>query len=887
MSFPRVAGSVAIVVGALIAGASSLPAQPAAAIDVSVFSRMMWRSLGPFRSGAATAASGSTEPGVFFEGVAGAGLWKTSDNGVSWDQVFDAPPHGSVMSVAVAPSQSAVVYAGLGASAATPSPGSLYRSNDEGRTWTSTPFRTTGSVVAIAIDARDAAHIWIAVACAAAAAPADCGLYQSTNGGQSFVPSTLGGPSTSARAVLLDPANSSTLYAVVDVSASPDASTVFKSTNGGAGWRPIVSGLPNAGVLRHLTVALAPSSTNRLYATADVGSETQVFRSDDGGANWSSTGAAMAPGPNFSAGAISVDRENADTVLIAAGDVWASADAGRSLTRWPAPLDGDPRFIARGPSGTVAIGGANGLRISVNGGRTWSSGFAQPTADVATVATDGAFPFRVCGTQEGTGPVCVPSRVERDRIGLPQWQVIPLGRNTLPDPNDPDVLYDGSGARFDRRTAQVVDTGPSDFEGRADAALAFSPDGRTIYLADRTIRRSVNAGQSWTTLPVSTGSARISAMAVSSIDARTLWAGATDGTVRVSRDSGATWTSGTVAAAAAILRLEPSHFDAQSAYATLASGPLLVRTRDGGASWQPIVNGLRTAERVFVVREDPFRRGLLLAGTDRSIFASFDDGESWQPWGLNLPGTSVRDLTIRDSTIVVATGGRGFWALDDMSPLRQLTADVGRADAFLFRPAPAYRLRAVARGPVAGDAPMPAPAPEGATLSFLIGRNARGPVTLEIIETAADEVIRRYDLTADGAAGLHQIVWDLRYGPPSPAAGDRGPLVLPATYQVRLTVNGRPLRQAVVVRMDPRLRAPAADLTAQLTLARRLATQITETDRALVTAAPERRAALVEALGALRVLASRVERADVRPSPALDADAASALSRAMSAVGAP
>jgi hypothetical protein len=216
-----------------------------------------------------------------------------------------------------------------------------------------------------------------------------------------------------------------------------------------------------------------------------------------------------------------------------------------------------------------------------------------------------------------------------------------------------------------------------------------------------------------------------------------------------------------------------------------------------------------------------------------------------------------------------------------------LTTDVARADAFLFRPAPAYRMRAtVAAGP-AGDAPVPEAAPDGASLLLLTGPGARTAVTVEIIDTAADEVIRRYALTAAEAsgAGLHRVVWDLRYTPPTTHAGDRGPLVLPGTYQVRVTATGRPLRQAVVVRMDPRVRAVTADLAAQLTLARRIAAEITETDRALMTASGERHAALADALAALRLLAARVERADARPSPALDAAAAAAISRAMSLIG--
>lgn len=876
-------GRLVATLAAAMLTVAALPAQSPSPIDISVFNRMAWRALGPFRSGAATAVSASPESGVFFEGVAGAGLWKTSDNGLSWTLAFEPPIDRAISAVAVARSRPSVVYAGLSGSNARTAAAGLYRSDDGGASWTATGLETSASIAAIAIDARDPAQIWVAVCCNAADANSRV-LYHSVDAGRTFLPAAVSGAGISALDVVVDPTNSSTIYTVIQP-AAPDGAVIFRSTNGGTGWRPLTQGLPASNPLTNRALAIAPSSPNRLYATADVDGDLKLFRSDNNGDSWEAAGASLPRPATALVRGLSVDPFDPDRIVLVAGAAWLSADAGRTLSPMPGGVFGTGTGpLAHGPQrGVLAIGGTAGLGISVNGGQTWSSPFTQPTADMNSVTTDTAFPFRVCGTQVGAGPVCVPSRVEVDRVGLPQWQLLPLGRNALSDPNDPDVIYDGSGARFDRRTAQLVDAGPADFEGGADAALAFSPDGRTIYLADRTIRRSVNAGQTWTTLASSAGSARTSALAVSPIDARTIWAGITNGTVRVSRDAGVTWITHATGTEAAILRIEPSHFDAESAYATFASPARLLRTRDGGASWQPIENGLTNVAQVFVVREDPYRRGLLLAGTDRSIFVSFDDGESWQPWRLNLPMTDVRDLTLRDATVLAATGGRGFWALDDMSPLRQLTADIGRADAFLFRPAPAYRLRAVPPGPAAGDAPAPDPAPAGAVVSFLLGRNAHGPVSVEVIETAADEVIRRYDLTADGAttAGLHQITWDLRYAPPTPEPGDRGPLVAPGTYQVRLTVNGRPLRQAVVVRMDPRLRVSSGDLTAQLTLARRVSAHVAETARALASAPPDRRAALTDALAALRSLAARVERADARPSPALEADAAAVLGRAI------
>jgi hypothetical protein len=315
------------------------------------------------------------------------------------------------------------------------------------------------------------------------------------------------------------------------------------------------------------------------------------------------------------------------------------------------------------------------------------------------------------------------------------------------------------------------------------------------------------------------------------------------------------------------------------ALSSAPSSARILRTRDAGATWQPIVAGLGGVSAVFVVREDPYRRGMLFAGTDQSIFVSFDDGETWQPWRSNLPATPVRDVVIRESALVAATGGRGLWVIDDLAPLRQLTPDIAKAPAFLFRPSPAWRMRGIASAAPRADAIEAEPA---ASLFYWIGGETAGPASLEIIETATADVIRRFDLTAGGGVspGLHRVAWDLRYAPPTDSPADRGPYVLPGTYQVRLTANGRPLRQAIVVRMDPRIRVAQADLAAQLALARSLLSAIAALDERRRDLDVAERAAADEALAALRDAARRVQDTDARPTLRLDADAAAAVARA-------
>ncbi|HVW03354.1 MAG TPA: hypothetical protein VHB78_00030 [Vicinamibacterales bacterium] len=512
---------------------------------------------------------------------------------------------------------------------------------------------------------------------------------------------------------------------------------------------------------------------------------------------------------------------------------------------------------------------------------------ATAPVDVRHASVDAAFPYRICGVDANEDGFCVSSR-GNDAGETASVEAIPISRpgQLIADPQEPDLIYGGALSRYDRRTGQVQLIGPRDV-GADRTVVAFSTDGRTIYAAGRGVWKSTNSGLDWTAIGSSTSGAV--GLAVSRLDSRLVWLAARDGTVRLTHDGGTTWSApvSVVLPGGTIATIEASHFDPNSAYVVVSrspSGAHILRTRDAGATWQPIVAGLDRASAVFVMREDPSRRGMLFAGTDQSIFVSFDDGETWQAWRSNLPQTSVRDVVIRESAMIAATGGRGLWVLDDIAPLRQLTPAIANAPAFLFRPSPAWRMRGTASAASREDAIAP---DDAASLFYWIGAETiAGPASLEIIETATADVIRRFDLTNGGGTspGLHRIAWDLRYAPPSNSPEDRGPRVLPSTYQVRLTVNGRPLRQAIVVRMDPRMRVAPADLAAQLTLARNLSTAIGTLDQRLPDLDASQRAVANDVLSALRDVARRVLETDARPTPRLDANAAIAIARASAIV---
>lgn len=534
---------------------------------------------------------------------------------------------------------------------------------------------------------------------------------------------------------------------------------------------------------------------------------------------------------------------------------------------------------------------------------------AMATTDIAKVITDAAFPYRTCGLVAATNDTwCLVTDVAETDVWIPV--TVPASGGITPDPLDGDIYYTDQLWRVDRRLGQATPVHPEVAErlrtgASTPVSLVFTADGRTLLAGTQSIWRTSTGGQTWTEIspPLvaarSAGDtdARVSALAVSPIDARAIWAGTSDGHVHVTRDAGTRWAPATppdLPVTSRVLALEASRFDVNSAYLTVAHADgtsWLLRTRDNGTTWVDLTRTLPRGANVVVVREDPFRRGLLLIATDRSVFFSIDDGEVWQSLQGNLPDVPVRDLTIRDADILIATRGRGVWVLDDVSPLRQLTADVGRADAFLFRPAAAWRVRASA-GRVASGIPGGT-----AVFSYVIGPTTTGPVTLEIIETVTGDVIRRFSSETDArqpgdqllprGTGVHRVRWDLRYARPEPdEEAPPGARVVPGTYQVRLTTAARSIRQAVTVRMDPRVRVPAADLGAQRTLARAVDERRAELARALVNGveAGANRAALVAARDELRRIARAIGDADVRPSPAVEAAATAALARAATAL---
>jgi photosystem II stability/assembly factor-like uncharacterized protein len=611
-------------------------------------------------------------------------------------------------------------------------------------------------------------------------------------------------------------------------------SGLFKSVDGGTTWRQLTAGLPTAAQgLGRIGFTIAPSDARRMYATVDAPTLGGIYRSDDAGETWRRTNDEVRVWGRASDFAeVKVDPRNPDVVYSANTSTYRSSDGGKTFTAVKgAPGGDDYHRIWINPDNPeiMLIASDQGATITVNGGKTWSSWYNQPTAQFYHVITDNRIPYRVYGGQQESGSVGTTSRGDYGAITFREWN--PVGAEeygyVAPDPLDPNIIYGGKISRFDQRSREVQNVSPDavrsgKYRFLRTAPIIFSTvDPHVLYFGANVLFKTTNGGHSWDVIspdltrqsydvPSSYGMYTegnldraknrgvIYTIAPSFRNTNTIWTGSDDGFIQLTRDGGKTWTNVTPSALtpwSKVSLMEASHFDDQSAYAAINRfklddlHPHIYRTHDGGVSWKEIVNGIPSDEVVNSVREDPVRAGLLFAGTERGVYFSLDDGEQWQPLRLNMPSTSIRDLVIHDDDIVVGTHGRSFWILDDMTPIRQLAAKTAVVETFLFKPKVTYRFRRNKNTdtPLPPEEPAGKNPPDGAIVNYRLGADARTPVVLEIAN-GAGVVVRSFS-SADSVepieadlnvptywvrppqrlatnAGTHRFVWDLHYPPP-------------------------------------------------------------------------------------------------------------------------
>jgi photosystem II stability/assembly factor-like uncharacterized protein len=913
--------------------AADLPPETAAA-------SLHWRLVGPFRGGRTRAVTGVPgQPDTFLIGAVNGGVWKTTDSGRTWKPIFDGAPTQSIGAIAVAPSDPSVIYVASGEGLMRPdlSVGNgIYRSSDSGVTWTHLALEDAQQIPDLAVDPHDANRLYAAVLGHPFGTSSQRGLYRSTDGGRNWTRVLYADDDTGASFVRIDPQNSQVLYAGLwNVRAGPwednnvfngTKGGLFKSTDGGEHWRRLTEGLPED--LSQLDVVIAPSNPSRLYATVATNEDGAyssaaglgVFRSDDAGEHWYRVTTDPRPALRIGGGDLAllkVDPRNPDVLYSATTVMQKSTDGGvhwKSLHGSPGGDDYQNVWISPDDSRRIAVVSDQGGIISVNGGASWSSWLNQPTAQLYHIGVSDTFPYRLCSGQQESGSVCISSRGNDGEITLREWHpvgVIEYGY-AIPDPLDPDVVF-GSGRNVTKAhlsTGQVQDVTPIPIKGadtRFDRTepLLFAPrDPHRMYYSANRVYESLDRGQSWRVIspdltrenpgvPASVGvlhspkaekqRGAIYAASASPLQDGLLWAGTDDGLLWVTLDDGQHWQNVTPSALTAwskVTQVEASHFDAQTAYASVSRfrvddlQPYIYRTRDGGKTWSPIIAGLPQDAAVNAIREDTVRRGLLFAATEKAVWISLDDGDHWASLQLNLPHTSMRDLAVHDQDLIVATHGRSFWILDDINPLRQFTEKLGSSEATLLEPAHALRVKRSTGTdtPIQPDEPAGQNPPDGAVIDYYLNKDATKPVSIEVLDAngavvdrvsstdppqfSAEQLerelipqywIRRLAPLAT-TAGMHRWIWNLHYTAPrsvqrgfpiSAVPGDTpqepsGPVAAPGNYQVRLNIGTHQWRAALMVLPDPRVKLGDQDYAVQFSTARELAEVLDESSAAVL-----------------------------------------------------
>jgi photosystem II stability/assembly factor-like uncharacterized protein len=869
----------------------------ARAIDPALFQDLRWRHIGPFRGGRVLAVSGVPgQPEHFYFGSVNGGVWETVDAGRTWNPIFDDQPIGSIGAIAVAPSNPSVIFVGSGESdmrSDIAQGNGMYRSGDGGKTWSHIGLADSQQIARIRIHPSNPDLVYVAALGHPYGPNLERGLFRSRDGGKSWqrILSRNGVSDTGAIDVTFEPGNPNVLYAAlwqtrrtpwsVYPPSNGPGSGLFKSIDGGDTWTEIRGhGFPAQP--GRIGLAVAPSEPRRVYAIVDA-ADGGLYRSDDAGANWTRASSdARIWGRGWYFGEIAVEPDDANVVFSCNVNLYRSEDGGKTFLPVKGAPGGDdyhalwidPQHPAR-----RILGVDQGAVVSVNRGATWSSWYNQPTAQLYHVSTDNSFPYRVYGAQQDSGAASVPSRTNTiDGISMMNFRETTAGGesdNIAPDPKDPDVVYGGRVDKLDLRTQQTRNVDPTFAHPGNDRRtwtlpLVFSQrDPRVLYFANQRLYRTEDGGEQWAVispdltredpgtpanldpttaaLHQQTGSRRgvIYAIAPSRVADRDLWVGTDDGLIWRTKDEGAHWQNVTPAALTPWSKvgiIDASHFDADTAYAAIDRHrlddfrPYIYRTHDGGKSWQLIVSGIPSDHAVNVVREDAVRKGLLYAGTERGIFVSFDDGDHWQTFRQNLPVTSVRDIDVHGHDLVIATHGRGFWIMDDVTPLRQTPQSM----PFLFAPAEAVRLRPAGftGTPMPKDEPLAVNPPLGAVIDYALDSNPASPITLEIFDANNDLVRRASSADAPPPSdparlrtspewivhparlqttpGMHRFVAPLRRD------GDPGPWLPPGDYSVVLTVDGKKLTQPLRITPDPRINLPASAYAEQYAMAREI-----------------------------------------------------------------
>ncbi len=820
-------------------------------IDKALYQDLSYRCIGPFRASRTVGAVGiPTQPNVFFVGVNNGGVWKTDDSGRTWKPIFDSAPTGSVGDLAVSPTNPNIIYVGTGEGLHRPdlSVGDgMFKSIDGGKSWAHIGLDDVQQIARVIVNPEDPNNVFVAGLGHPYGANETRGVFKTTDGGETWEKVLYINHNTGCIQVEFDPTNPNIVFADMwehqegpweNASFSGPNSGLYKSLDGGKTWNKLTKGLPTASQgLGRIGIGISPSNPNRMYATVDSRQNSGFYRSDDAGESWQQIPThrrIYGRGSDFAE--VRVHPNNPDIVFSANVASYKSIDGGFNWTSikgapggddyhriWINPLNPDIMLFAVD----------QGATITVNGGKTWSSWYNQPTTQLYHITTDNQFPYWVYGGQQESGAIGVASRGNGGQISFREFMGVGADEYAYiaPDPKNSNIIFGGRVTKFNKLTGQSQNVAPEAMRSGAfrylrTMPLIFHPaDDNMLLFGTNVIWKTMDGAQSWEQIspdltrvkpevPASIGDfktaelenmvqrAIVYSIGPSAVSKDIIWAGTDDGLVHVTIDGGKNWLDVTPPALKSwdkIAQIDASHFDKNTAYIAVNAirkdnmKPLIYRTTDLGKTWTLITRGMNEMGPVNVVREDPKTKGLLFAGTEREVYFSNNNGDHWENLRMNMPATSIRDLQIHENDLVVGTHGRSIWIMDDINPLRMLAKNTDVTH--IQKPSDAIRVRynMFHDTPLPPEEPTGENPPDGAVLDYLLSKNYEkveiqildfdgnpimsysSEMEFEFIDTTAIQYPTywiRPNQEIGTSKGHHRFVWDLKYDPPKGA--DRG-----------------------------------------------------------------------------------------------------------------
>lgn len=871
--------SAALILTAAVSPAQKKQAAAPVNDDSLLFSKLKYRSIGPYRGGRSGAVTGDVKnKNTFYFGSTGGGVWKTIDGGSNWKNISDKYFGGSIGAVAVAPADHTILYAGEGENTlrGNVSEGfGIWRSDDGGRSWRNMGLKDTRHIIRIIIHPKNPDIVWVAAIGHLFGPNTERGIFKTTDGGKNWKKVLYVNEQTGCSDLVMEPGNPAVLYAGTwrilrtpySLESGGEGGGLWKSTDGGETWKNISAGkgLPKA-VWGIVGVTVAPSNSDKVYALVE-NKDGGLLMSSDGGETWtlqSSDNNIRQRAWYYSK--LFTDPKNENVVYVLNVDFLKSTDGGKTFKTLNTPHgDHHDLWIDPEDGSRMIVADDGGAQISFDGGNNFSTYYNQPTAQFYRVSTDNHYPYRILGAQQDNSTVRILSRSEGGQITQDDWQSTAGAESgyVVADPLNPDVVYGGnySGylSRLDHKTGEnrAVSVWPDDPLGAgADVSkyrfqwnfpIFFSPHNpRKLYAAGNILFATENEGASWKALggdlttndknrqrssggPITKDNTGVEVYctiftaAESVLEKDLLWTGSDDGLVHVSKDGGQNWQQVTPPAAGQWMMwncVETDPFVKGKAYFVGTKyksddfAPYIFKTDDYGKTWVKITNGIAATHFTRCLRADKKVKGLLYAGTEYGMYISYDDGASWKPFQLNLPVVPITDITIKENDLVVATQGRSFWVLDDLSVVQQKAAGITQKNLHVFEVNDAYRYDGYQNLQAKNAGMNP---PNGAIINYwLKNLNDSSKLSIEIADKNHKKIklfatdAKEKELKLEAVQGMNQFVWNMYYPPAEKVEGQilwhgvvGGPKAAPDTYYYKIKAEKDSAEGSFVIKANP------------------------------------------------------------------------------------